>query len=121
MLEQGERNDWFQSGFVVRLAIIAVAGLTAFVWRELTTPYPAVDLRILKNISFSSATALGGILGVALMGSLFLLPLFLQNLLGYTAVKSGIALMVSFLFIIVLPLVFLLKRGHAIEGEMAVE
>jgi DHA2 family multidrug resistance protein len=93
MLESGERNDWFQSGFVIRLVIIAVVGLTAFVWRELTTPHPAVDLRILRNISFSSATALGGVLGVALMGSLFLLPLFLQNLLGYTAVKSGLALM----------------------------
>ncbi len=93
MLESGERNDWFQSGFVIRLLIIAVVGLTAFVWRELTTPHPAVDLRILRNISFSSATALGGVLGVALMGSLFLLPLFLQNLLGYTAVKSGLALM----------------------------
>lgn len=93
MLESGARNDWFQSGYVIRLAIISVVGLTAFVWRELTTPHPAVDLRILKNISFSSATALGGVLGVALMGSLFLLPLFLQNLLGYTAVKSGIALM----------------------------
>ena len=93
MLEEGERNDWFQSGYVIRLVIIAVVGLVAFVWRELTTPHPAVDLRILRNISFSSATALGGILGIALNGSLFLLPLFLQNLLGYPAMKSGLALM----------------------------
>ena len=93
MLEEGQRNDWFQSGYVIRLAAIAVVGLVAFVWRELHTPHPAVDLRILKNISFSSATALGGILGIALNGSLFLLPLFLQNLLGYPAMKSGLALM----------------------------
>jgi DHA2 family multidrug resistance protein len=93
MLESGERNDWFESAFVIRLAIIAVVGLVLFVWRELTTENPAVDLRILRNVSFASATALGGILGVALMGSLFLLPLFLQNLLGYPAMKSGIALM----------------------------
>ena len=93
MLESGERNDWFESAFVVRLMIVAIIGLVAFVWRELHTEHPAVDLRILKNASFSSATALGGVLGMALMGSLFLLPVFLQNLLGYPAMKSGIALM----------------------------
>jgi DHA2 family multidrug resistance protein len=93
MLESGERNDWFESMFVLRLLIIAVVGLTAFVWRELTAEHPAVDLRILRNVSFSSATALGGVLGMALMGSLFLLPVFLQNLLGYSALDSGVALM----------------------------
>jgi DHA2 family multidrug resistance protein len=93
MLEEGQRNDWFQSGFIVRLAIAAFLGLTLFVWRELTTEHPAVNLKILRNISFASATALGGILGIALNGSLFLLPLFLQNLLGYPAMKSGLALM----------------------------
>jgi DHA2 family multidrug resistance protein len=93
MLEQGERNDWFQSGFIIRLLVVAVVALIAFVWRELTTEHPAVDLKILKNVSFSSATALGGVLGMALMGSLFLLPVFLQNLLGYPALKSGVALM----------------------------
>jgi MFS transporter, DHA2 family, multidrug resistance protein len=93
MLESGQRNDWFESGYVIRLAMLAVVGLVTFVWRELTTPHPAVDLRILRNISFSSATALGGVLGMALNGSLFLLPLFLQNLLGYPAMKSGLALM----------------------------
>ena len=93
MLESGERNDWFESSFIMRLLIVAIVGLVAFVWRELHTEHPAVDLRILKNVSFSSATALGGVLGMALMGSLFLLPVFLQNLLGYPAMKSGIALM----------------------------
>jgi DHA2 family multidrug resistance protein len=93
MLESGERNDWFASSFIVRLLVVAVVGLVLFVWRELTAEHPAVDLRILKNVSFSSATALGGVLGMALMGSLFVLPVFLQNLLGYPALKSGIALM----------------------------
>src|SRR5512141_1924329 len=93
MLESAERNDWFQSGYVIRLAVIAASGLLFFVWRELTTERPAVDLRILRNASFSSATALGGVLGMALNGSLFLLPLFLQQLLGYTALKSGLAMM----------------------------
>ncbi|MEO8576454.1 MAG: DHA2 family efflux MFS transporter permease subunit [Gemmatimonadales bacterium] len=93
MLESGARNDWFASSFVVRLLIVAIFGLVAFVWRELTAEHPAVNLRILKNSSFSSATALGGVLGAALLGSLFLLPVFLQNLLGYSAMTSGVALM----------------------------
>ena len=93
MLEEGERNDWFQSGFIVRLAMIAALGLLLFIWRELRTDKPAVNLRILKNISFSSATALGGVLGLALNGSLFLLPVFLQNLLGFDAMQSGITMM----------------------------
>lgn len=93
MLEEGQKNDWFQSGYIIRLTMTAVVGLTLFVWRELTTASPAVNLKILRNVSFASATALGGILGIALNGSLFLLPLFLQNLLGYPAMKSGLALM----------------------------
>src|SRR5882762_4738952 len=68
-------------------------GLGLLVWRELTTDRPAVNLRILSNISFASATALGGVLGLGLTASLFLLPVFLQNLLGFNAMQSGFTLM----------------------------
>jgi DHA2 family multidrug resistance protein len=93
MLEEGQQNDWFQSSYIVRLAVVATLGLVLFVWRELTTDKPAVNLSILRNVSFSSATALGGVLGLALNGSLFLLPVFLQNLMGFNAMQSGITLM----------------------------
>jgi DHA2 family multidrug resistance protein len=93
MLEQGEREDWFSSSFIVTLAVVSAAGLIFFIWRELVARRPAVDLRILRNSSFASATAIGGVLGMGLYGSLFLLPLFLQNLLGYSAMLSGLALM----------------------------
>jgi DHA2 family multidrug resistance protein len=93
MLEEGERNDWFQSPFIVRLAILGAVGLIAFIWRELVAEKPAVNLRILRNVSFSSATALGGVLGLALNGSLFLLPVFLQELIGFNAMQSGITMM----------------------------
>jgi DHA2 family multidrug resistance protein len=93
MLEEGERENWFQSSYITVLAVLAGAGLLLFIWRELATRHPAVDLRILQNGSFASATAIGGVLGMGLYGALFLLPLFLQNLLGYTAFKSGLALM----------------------------
>src|SRR5207247_9962359 len=93
MLEEGQRKDWCDSSFIVTLAVASGLGLALFVWRELATDRPAVDLRILKSASFSSATALGGVLGKGLYGSLFLLPLFLQNLLGYPAETAGLALM----------------------------
>ena len=93
MLEQGERNDWFSSEFIIYLSLVAAFGLILFVWRELKVENPAVNLHILKDINFSSATFLGGILGLALMSSLFILPLFLQQLLNYPAFDSGLALM----------------------------
>jgi DHA2 family multidrug resistance protein len=93
MLEKGQDKDWFQSSFIVWLALIAGVGLVIFLWRELRTDRPAVDLRLFRNIPFASATFLGGVLGMGLYGALFLLPLFLQELLGYPAMKSGLALM----------------------------
>jgi MFS transporter, DHA2 family, multidrug resistance protein len=105
MLEDGERNDWFSSSFIVRLAVTAAVGLALFIWRELSTDTPAVNLRILSNISFSSATALGGVLGLALNGSLFLLPVFLQTLLGFNAMQSGITMMPrSFAMAVLMPI-----------------
>jgi DHA2 family multidrug resistance protein len=93
MLEEGERNEWFQSSFIVALAVIAAVGLLLFAWRELTARLPAVDLRILGNLRFTVASFLGGVMGAGLSGVLFILPLFLQNLLGFTAMQSGLTLM----------------------------
>ncbi len=105
MIAEGEREDWFQSAFIVRLAVIAAVGLVLFVWRELTAERPAVNLRILANVSFSSATAIGGVLGFALFGSLFLLPIMLQRLLGFDAMQSGLIMMPrSLAMAVVMPL-----------------
>jgi DHA2 family multidrug resistance protein len=93
MLEKGQSKDWFGSSLIVWLAALAGAGLALFVWRELVAERPAVDLRILKNVPFASGTALGGVLGMGMFGTLFLLPLFLQNLLGFPALKSGVAML----------------------------
>ena len=93
MLEKGEEKDWFQSSLIAWLAVVAAIGLALFVWRELKAARPAVDLRILKNVPFASGTVLGGVLGMGLFGTLFLLPMFLQNLLGFPALKSGVAML----------------------------
>ena len=93
MLEEGSRHDWFASEFILQLTAVGVIGLVLFVWRELRTERPAVDLRIMKNVPFSSATLIGGVLGMGLLGSVFLLPLFFQTILRFNAMQSGVALM----------------------------
>ena len=93
MLEEGQSKDWFASNYITILAVTASIGSALFVWRELVAEKPAVNLRLLKNVTFASGTMIGGVLGVSLFASLFLLPLFLQQLLGYPAFDSGITMM----------------------------
>jgi len=89
LLEKGEQEAWFESHFIQYLMIAALVGIILFIWRELTCDWPAVNLRILKDVNFASGSLIGGFLGMGLMGSLFLLPMFLQQLLGYPALDSG--------------------------------
>jgi len=102
LLEQGETDGWFQSSFIVMLTVVAAVALAAFVIWELQASEPAVNLRILKNVTFASGTAIVGILGLTLFGSLILLPLFFQRLLGYDATQAGVAMMPRALTTIVL-------------------
>lgn len=102
MLEKGQEDDWLSSRLIVTLLVLAVVGLALFVWRELTVDRPVVDLRLLSNSTFTSATVLGGLLGTGLYASLFLVPVFLQSLLGYPAMDSGLALMPRSLAMVVL-------------------
>jgi DHA2 family multidrug resistance protein len=90
MLDKGQEEDWFASHFIVTLAAVASVMLTAFVIRELYTPQPIVRFRLLKYRSFAAGIVLITLLGFVLYGSLVLLPLFMQTLLGWTAVTAGI-------------------------------
>ena len=89
LLERGGRRDWFESGEIVVEAIAAGVGLVAFVWHELRTADPIVDLRILRNRQLAAGVAFAVVLGFALYSSVFALPVFLQNLLGYSAWDTG--------------------------------
>ena len=93
VLEEGQQDDWFDSRFIVGLSAIALLALAAFVWRELTARVPAVNLRLFKDPVFTSGTLIGSVMFAMLMASMFLLPLFMQELLGFTATQSGLALM----------------------------
>jgi len=106
VLDKGEREDWFGSNFIIGCAVVAVVGLLgAFLW-ELSQKDPAVDFHLLKERNFLIATMTMFMLGVVLYGSTALLPIFLQTLLGYTALLSGLVLSPGgILVVILLPVV----------------
>ncbi len=92
VLQEGNRLDWFQSREIVIGTVLAIAGVVGFVVRELTARVPAVNLRLFRDSTFASATVIGGIMFANLMANMFLLPVYMQELLRYTALKSGVAL-----------------------------
>jgi DHA2 family multidrug resistance protein len=93
VLEEGQREDWFDSPLITALSFVAGTSLVAFVIRELTATSPVVNLRLFRDKTFASATAIGAVMYAMLMGSMFLLPVFMQEVLGFDATQSGITLM----------------------------
>ena len=92
MLDVGQREDWFNSNFIVAVCVISAVSLAAFIFRELRTEHPVVDLRVFKNRTFAAGVFLMTTLGFVLYGSLVLLPIMLQTLLGYPPVQAGMAM-----------------------------
>jgi DHA2 family multidrug resistance protein len=92
-LEEGQRNDWFDSHFITACFIISVFSLALFVVRELSATVPAVDISLFKDPVFLSGTLISGLMFAMLMSLTFLLPLFMEEVLGFTATQSGLALM----------------------------
>jgi DHA2 family multidrug resistance protein len=93
MLERGERLDWFASAEVMRYAVISAVSLVGFVWHELTTEHPVVDLRILKSRQLAVGVVFGLVLGVCLYATVFVLPVYLQNLQHFTAKQTGFVIL----------------------------
>jgi DHA2 family multidrug resistance protein len=91
-LDRGEREDWFQSGFIVSFAIISAVSLILFVIWELSRKNPIVNVRLLGQRNFSIAVFVMMVLGIILFGTTQLIPQFLQQVLGYTATDAGRAL-----------------------------
>jgi DHA2 family multidrug resistance protein len=112
VLDKGQRDDWFESHFILILSLIAAASLIFVIIWEWRHKDPIIDLHLFKDRTFAVSNLLMFMLGFALLGSTLLLPLFMQTLLGYTAEEAGLALMPGgFTIIVLLPLVgFLLSR-----------
>ncbi len=106
VLDEGNREDWFQSAFIIKAAIVGSVALIVGVTWEFYQKDPAVDVRMLLNRNFASSFILLFAVGFILFGSTFLLPLMTQSLLGYTAVDAGLVISPGgFVVMLMMPLV----------------
>jgi DHA2 family multidrug resistance protein len=92
VLEEGNKDDWFGSPFIVQLSVIATVSLALFLWIELTSRNPLLNLRLLKRRNFGLGSLAAVILGMALYGSVYLLPVYLSQTQGYNAEQVGMVL-----------------------------
>ncbi len=92
VLDKGEQLEWFDSGIIRIAGAISVLSLVTMIWREWRHANPIIELRLLKNRNFASATISNFMLGMVLNGSTILIPQFLQLQLGYSAERAGWAL-----------------------------
>jgi DHA2 family multidrug resistance protein len=90
VLEKGHDDDWFNDNIIILLSVVSVFGIFFFIWRELTYKNPIVELRVLKNGNLRIGTVLSFILGFGLYGSTFIIPLYTQTTLGWTAEEAGL-------------------------------
>ena len=91
LLDKGQEADWFEADWIRWLAAISVIALVCFIAREFLHHDPIVELRVLANRDFAVGTLITGVFGFVLYGTTALLPLFLQTLMGYPALDSGLA------------------------------
>jgi len=90
ILEKGQEEDWYSSDVIIFLTVISVLGAFFFIWREMTFRNPVVRLGVLKNGNLRVGTILSFILGFGLYGSTFIIPLYTQTILGWTATQAGL-------------------------------
>jgi DHA2 family multidrug resistance protein len=115
VLDKGQREDWFGSNFIVLFSIICAVCLVSAVFWELRQKDPVIKLGLLRDRNFAVGAFMMYALGFALYGSTVLLPIFLQNLLGYNALTSGLVLSPGgILTMLTMPIVgFLMMRVQA--------
>jgi DHA2 family multidrug resistance protein len=92
MLDRGQEDDWFAATWIRWFAAISVVCLVAFIIRELSSEDPILDLRVLRNRNFAVGTLLVTMLGIILYSMIAMLPLFLQILMGYSALLTGLTM-----------------------------
>ncbi len=95
VLEHGQQDDWFADPIIVTLSVVSFFGLLLFIWRQLTYKYPIVNLRVLQDRNLRVGTIMCFILGFGLYGSTFIIPIYTQSILGWTATDAGLLLIPS--------------------------
>jgi DHA2 family multidrug resistance protein len=91
-LDRGQESDWFSSRFITTLLITSAVALSLLIARELTVRDPVIDLRIFSERTYSTGVLLITLVGVVLYANLVLLPIMLQNLMGYSPYAAGVAM-----------------------------
>ena len=111
VLERGQQDDWFASSFIRYITLItSISAITFIIW-ELYNTEPVINIRLLGNVPLAAGSAIGAVFGISLIGTVFILPQFTQNLLGYTAYQSGLVVMPRALSLFLLmPVVGLLLK-----------
>ena len=92
ILDKGQQEDWFSSDWIRWFAVISVVCFVGFIVREFRTAHPIVNLHILKNRNFAAGVLLMTVLAGVLYGTTAALPIFLQTIMGYSALQSGLTL-----------------------------
>jgi len=95
VLEHGQQDDWFNDNLIVGLSVVSVFGLLLFINRELTYKHPIVNLKVLKNTNLRVGTIMSFIMGFGLYGSTFIVPIYTQSVLGWSATDAGLLLIPS--------------------------
>jgi DHA2 family multidrug resistance protein len=98
LLEEGPREDWFASSTVTVFAIISFVSGVLLVWRELTAKHPVVDIRAFRNRNFLIGCLLSFALGIAVYGSIYLLPVILSTVRGFNSLQIGLVMIVIGIF-----------------------
>ena len=95
VLEHGQQDDWFNDNLITALSVVSLFGLLLFIKRELTYQHPIVNLKVLKNTNLRVGTIMSFILGFGLYGSTFIIPIYTQSVLGWSATDAGLLLIPS--------------------------
>lgn len=102
VLQQGEKDGWFESPFILSLSILSLVSLIVFLYTELTIEHPLINIRIFKDRDFTAGSIGAALVGATLFGSVFVIPLFTGTLLHYTALQIGLLLLPTSLVSLVL-------------------
>jgi len=116
VLEKGQSEDWFETRYITILTFVAAITSIAFVWRELAVEHPIVNLRLFGNKAFTTGTGFNFILGFGLYGTTLVIPIFCQNLLGFTAMETGLLMLPgSLATAIMMPIVGALLKKNIVN------
>lgn len=93
VLERGETDDWFSANYIIALTVTAIIGIGAFIWWQLKTKSPVVNLRVLRSKNLSVAAVLTFVSGIGIFSSVYLTPVYAQRLLNFTPTETGLLLL----------------------------